>query len=472
MKTLPDAALLLIALGLGAAGSYAMAPTGIAPLILLSLGGLYYILHALNDKPWKAALAGWLFGFGYFGLGLIWIGNALLVEGNDYRWAWPLAVCVLPAMLSLFTALATYISTRFFRLATLKGLLAFTIALFASEWLRGHIFTGFPWNLFGYAWGGVPAMLGILPITGIYGLTLLTIFWGAALAYPFTANSIRQKIILPATAIILFIACALIGMNDPIQPSHRESGLQTTIRIVQPNIPQSKKWDGSLMREHFEKLLRLSIAQGGEAQTTLIIWPETAINYMFLESERAMELMRAMLASYEHDVYLVTGILLKNPDKTNANSLVVIDKQGQVIHRYDKFHLVPFGEYIPFQKWIPIETVSGFSGFVPGPGNITITLPNGFSFSPLICYEILFPGKVLDRNNEPFAIINVTNDGWYGNSAGPHQHLQKAIFRAAEENVYVLRAANTGVSAAIDSDGKIMESADLETENVLTVTLP
>jgi apolipoprotein N-acyltransferase len=463
--------LFLLAFVLGVIASYAMAPSNIAPAMLLGLGGLYYVISRLNNKPFFAGLAGWLFGFGFFGLSLIWIGNALLVEGNPYQWAWPLAVCALPAMLAFFPALSCAFISRFSQLNSWRGFMLFVSALGISEWLRGNILSGFPWNLYGYAWGESLPMLQILSISDTYALTALTIFWGASLGFLITSAGQKTKIIIISLSLVSMAAVYSFGFVR-LQQERPGARNDMVIKIVQPNIPQSEKWDHNKMRDHFEKLLMLSKAQGNEPQTTLILWPETAINYMFLDSNRAMDLMRAMLEAYKNNVYLITGILLKNPDKTNANSLVVIDKSAEVIARYDKSHLVPFGEYIPLQKWIPLKTVSGFSGFVSGSGNATLKIGSDFSFSPLVCYEILFPGSTVDPLEPPQAILNVTNDSWYGVSAGPFQHFQKARFRAIEEQLPVIRSANTGISGAINAYGEVIQSAALNQEKVITVYMP
>ena len=452
---------LIISAVCGVAASLAMAPQFFWPLMVIGLGGLY-LIQKNCAKPYYAFFCGWVFGFAYFVLSLRWIGNALLVEGNEYAWAYPLAISGLPALLAFFPAIACYIAKKLYTANTIHNLLYYIILLSTSEWLRGFVFTGFPWNLYGYAWGNQLEMLQILHIIGVYGLTLLTIacggFFGALFAASYKpAHKITFALFIFITGAGLYCYGAQRLQNAPKMTLNE--GL--TITIVQPNINQADKWSRDKMMDNYERLLALSTyssAQTGadtKERTNWIIWPETAINFHQLNNAYTKDLLREMLGGYPHNVYVIGGVLLRNEESgTYSNSIVVIDKNAEIVARYDKSHLVPFGEYIPFQKWIPLKTVSGFSGFQPGEGITTLDMPGGKKISPLICYEILFPGSVVQSNYKTDFIVNVTNDAWYGRSAGPEQHLLKARFRAIEENVPVIRAANTGYSAVIDEYGR------------------
>ncbi|MFP4312761.1 MAG: apolipoprotein N-acyltransferase [Alphaproteobacteria bacterium] len=461
----------------GAASAFAMAPHHYWGLLLLGLGGLFIIQHALQ-KNWQAFLSGWLFGFLYFTLGLYWIGNALLVEGNDYAWAWPLAVSGLPAMLAFFPALACYISKKLFGpKGSLPYFTGFGAVLTLSELLRGYVFTGFPWNLYGYSWGGNLEMLQILHIGNVYWLTALTIFWGAGLGFLWIKRA--QKIhaltgfMLILGSMVLVYSYGAMRLNS-INPD-TQTQQEISVRLVQPNIDQAEKWERGKMSAHYEALLDLSAPDTqteANVPTTLIVWPETATNYLFLQNEYTRMQMRDMLSLYNQDVYLITGALMRNEDGAPTNSLLVLDKNAEIIHRYDKSHLVPFGEYIPFQNWIPLDTVSGFSGFKRGQGPDVINLDENLSFSPLICYEILFPSRIIPSDEKPGAVINVTNDAWYGLSAGPYQHYLKARFRAIEENLPVIRVANTGFSGIFDGYGQEISKIDLFETRAVVAHLP
>ncbi len=463
--------LILMALS-GLAGAFAMAPTNFWPFILLGLGALFYAQH-MAAKPWKAFILGWVFGFSYFIISLSWIGNALLVEGNDFAWAWPLAVSGLPALLAFFPALACYTARKFSGQSLLRNFAAFVALLSTSEWLRGHVLSGFPWNLYGYAWGGSLPMLQTLSLTNAYGLTALTIFWASAFAFTFLYSEKRVIRFAPAFISVLSMVLLYTYGYGRLQAHPLEFDENIDIRLVQPNINQSEKWQRGKMEEHFERLLRLSAPENDSDKTTYIVWPETALNFYYLDNPVTLAMLREMLSLYSGEVYLVSGALLRGADKTHTNSVIVLDKNAEQIARYDKSHLVPFGEYIPLQSLIPIETVTKFSGFISGDGPKTLENTGPLDFSPLVCYEILFPGKVINSNMKPAqAIINVTNDGWYGISAGPHQHLMKARFRAIEEGTPVIRAANTGISSIIDPYGRVIYNSELFIEASHIASLP
>ena len=459
------------ALCAGLMASYAMAPTNYWPLLITGLGVLYFLCSQCF-KPYHAFICGWFFGFGYFLLSLSWIGNALLVDGNEFAWAWPLAICGLPALLSFFPALACYIYKKLQSKIEIQAanIILFTCLLFASEWLRGHLFTGFPWNLYAYAWGNNLEILQILKLIGAYGLTLITIFWGVTFgALLIKEHSIKSKTALLFLSILAGMSIYSYGYNQ-LSQQNEASLTNITLKLIQPNVPQSEKWKRDKMVDHFETLRDLSAADGSEQQDTIIIvWPETALHYGFLENQYFLDEIKETLKSYTQNAYLVTGVLLRNDDDSYSNSIITINNDGHIINRYDKAHLVPFGEYIPFKNWIPLETVTRFSGFRKGLGLQTLQIEDKLTFSPLICYEILFPSQVIKNNSNPDVILNVTNDGWYGISAGPYQHLLKARFRAIEENTPVIRAANTGFTAFIDEKGRFVYKSQLFKKSAQTL---
>lgn len=482
INTLIEYAILLtLALTAGAAASFAFAPYHWWGLLIPAYSGLYLLLN--KTTTFRGGFGfGWAFGFGLFIFSLSWIGNALLVEGNPYVWAYPLAVCALPAALAFFPALACGISSRFLKLPTIPGFIGFCSLLGASEWLRGHIFTGFPWNLPAYAFGANPPLLQAVSVIDIYSLSLFIILLstapGLCALHPKKAG---------AWAITIGLGLGLIGFYahgyQRLSAAPMAMHPDITLKIIQPDTPQQEKWDAAKLPVHFEELVQLSFAKGDETpgKTTLIIWPETALHYQYLTDTNAMAAIQDMLRSYPGPAALIAGTLVKDKE-TGAftNSILGIDSSGTTQTRYDKFHLVPFGEYIPFQNLIgtAIPTITKFSGFTRGPGPQTqeLILPGAaqpFRFSPLVCYEILFPGAVIDSQTaKPQAIINATNDGWYGFSAGPHQHLLKAVFRAVEEGVPVVRAANNGISAVIDPYGRVLMQSELFVEGTYNAPLP
>lgn len=460
----------LLCFAAGSLAALSMPPLNFWPVLFVSLPVLYI---AVANAPGSLTgfIRGWLFGFGYFLFSLSWIGNALLVEGNHFKWAWPLAVSGLPALLAFFPALACALSKRLFNLHNLWGLLGFISVLCGFEWLRGHVFTGFPWNLFGYTWAEHLALLQILRISDVYMLTWLTCLWALVPAAWLLFHSKKEKLIFVSIAVLSIVGCISFGvwqLQTPVQFKD-----DTVIKIVQPNIPQAEKWKKDKMAEHFKTQISLSEHTGQDDVSTLIIWPETALSFRILDQAESMPEIKRMLRSYPGDAVLLSGALLRNVEtKTYTNSLIAMQDNGSISNVYDKHHLVPFGEYIPFQKWIPLAPVVRFKGFEFGGGLKTHELSGGLKYSPLICYEIIFPGKSIEQGSTPDLIINVTNDGWYGDSAGPYQHFTMALYRAIETGVPVIRVANTGISGVISPQGQIFGQTRLFEATTNVVNIP
>lgn len=461
----------------GALSVLAMPPYGIWCVLGATLP-LFYAILATSHSGKTAFFEGWLFAFGYFGVGLVWIGNALLVDGNPFSWVWPLAIAGLPALLGLFYGVTSLLLHRYCRLSTLPGWSAFVSAVALTEWLRGHVFTGFPWNLYGYAWNETLTIAQSTALVGIYGLTSLTLFWGMLPALAWIHPTRQQALTLCLIGGISFASLQLWGYarlaNNPL-----DLRSDTVVRLVQPNIPQEDKWDSRKANENTRKLLSLSAPDGGNAgATTLIIWPETAITETFMMHENVQPTIQGVLAAYERPVFLLTGILRREvgPERNAEryyNSLASYDAGLNRITLYDKSHLVPFGEYIPFQNLIPLNPFVNFSGFEKGSGPQTQSIETGLKISPLICYEIIFPHAATDRQAERAdLIVNVTNDAWYGDSAGPRQHLAMARFRAIEEGVPVARAANTGISGLFDPYGRLLGDIKLNSAGAKNAALP
>lgn len=465
--------------------SFAMAPYHWWGLLIPALSGLYAMLCQRGGKFWSGLALGWMYGFGFFLFSLSWIGNALLIDGNPYAWAYPLAVCALPAALAFFPALACALAARFLTLPSLPGLIGFAALMAVSEWLRGHILTGFPWNLAAYGWGNSLELMQALSLIDIYSLSLFITLLCAAPGL----CALKHRALAP-WVVLLALGGVLAGLYGygytRLQNAPLTMNESVSIRIIQPDIPQQEKWDSAKTAGHFERLVQMSLPTGNEApgKTTMIVWPETALSSQYTDNTGARTALAEMLRAYPGPAMLITGALIRNAlEGTLTNSVIGMDARGVIQTRYDKFHLVPFGEYIPLQPLIgtAIPTVTQFSGFLPGSGPRTQKLQwqgtggavESFSFSPLVCYEILFPGAVISPDSErPQAIVNVTNDGWYGFSAGPHQHFLKARFRAVEEGLPVIRAANNGISAVIDPYGRPVIESRLFVEGVYNADLP
>lgn len=422
-----------------------------------------------------AFATGWWFGFGYFVAGLWWIGNALLVEAEAFAWALPFAIVGLPAVLALFYAFATALARIWWRDGPSRiGALAicFTIA----ELARANLFTGFPWNPIGFTIAPVPMLMQSVSVIGITGLNTLAVF---VLAIPAILVSGRFSKTGLATALIL--ACLHVGYGAiRLALPMSNSGETLAVRIVQPSIKQTEKWDNERRNEIFTTLLELTVKPVSTDQETpeLVIWPESAVPFLFTERPDGLS---AIGNALEADQTLMTGaVRLEGGSSTAAglrvyNSILTINSDGEIVNAADKLHLVPFGEYLPFSEQLSelglSRLVEGPGAFKPGSTLSPLKLPDGRTALPFICYEIIFSDPALWIDGASF-VINVTNDAWYGRTPGPYQHLRHSQLRAVELGLPVIRAANNGVSAAINHHGEIIDGLDLDVRSVLDVKLP
>jgi len=472
----------------GIVASLALPPADIWPAVFVAFSTLVLLLDGIErralspTKKFKAAFAcGWLFGFGYFVVSLYWIGAAFLVEADKFAILLPLAVAALPAGIALFWGLATGLAVLAWR-PGLTRILVLAVAFTLTEWLRGWVLTGFPWNTIGYTSAGMGGIDQLASFSGLYGVTFFVLVCAMAPALLFS----RHKSVILAGFLFSGFAVLWFGGNlykDFNRDNRPASG--PVIRVVQPNIDQRKKWDRAFRQANIEKYFQLSAfgpASGGESgkKFDALIWPESALPLLFDENP----LLQARVADIlPPDTVLIMGALRRQRKIASGeaqneffNSVQAVDSEGQIVATYDKFHLVPFGEYLPGEEWLtPLglrKIVAIPGGFEAGLGPQTLNVGPLPAFSPLICYEIGFPGQIVDQDNRPGWIVNVTNDGWFGKTAGPYQHLAQARFRAIEQGLPIVRAANTGISAVIDPFGKIVSSIQLGTSGVMDVKLP
>lgn len=464
---------------LGAASSAALPPFQILPAALIAFVGLIWLLD--TDEPAAARrrrsgfFIGWWFGFGHFLTGFYWLTNALLLDAGEFVWLMPLAVGAFSAGLALFTALlgAAY---GWARLRGLARILVFALLWTAAEWLRGHILTGFPWNLMGTIWTGVAPMMQGAALFGLYGLSLLTVLAAAAPATlaDRTSGASRRWAGLALTVALLAIGWAAGAARLPASWATVPG---VALRLVQPNVPQTLKWDPDAAEQNFRAALALTRSPGFETRTH-VIWPETAVPFVLTDFVPDGRARRAALASVTpQGGLLITGAPRAARDAAGRlqfwNSLQAIDSTGALVANYDKTHLVPFGEYVPLRSligWLPLP--AGATDFSVGEGPVTLTLPGLPPASPLICYEAIFPGKVVDRTHRPDWLLNISNDAWFGISSGPFQHLAATRFRAVEEGLPLVRATNDGVTAVIDPYGRILAQLGLGETGVVDADLP
>lgn len=484
----------------------------------------------------QSALVGWLFGFGYFLFGMFWIGEAFLVEAEKFAWLLPVAVTLLPAGLALFFGVAAAIAHLLWR-PGFSRVLVLATSLALAEGLRGHVLTGLPWNTLGYALTWPLILMQSAGLLGIYGLTILAviIFGGPLVALADSpveaappmaertgAGASRPSLWHALTGIALSVILVACLWGYGVWRLSGDSGARVAnvkLRIVQPSVPQREKWQPDKQREIFDLHVDLSRRSPAGVRDDLrgishVIWPEAAMPFLPLETPTALKEIGELLPE---NVHLISGALRveladgghgngviprttaewaqapadaarvpqshheQHRNELSArrayNSLMVFGPTGGLVAMYDKIHLVPFGEYLPFQAFlesIGLEQLTrirgGFSvGRTPRP---LLDVPSLPPFIGLVCYEAIFPGAVVQGPDRPSLIINVTNDGWFGNTTGPRQHFHMARVRAVEEGLPFVRVANNGISAVMDGYGRIVGRIDLDQRGVFDSILP
>jgi apolipoprotein N-acyltransferase len=463
---------LTFAFAAGLVSALGFAPFEVFPALLLGFAALVLLLDntALTARPVRnAAVVGWAFGFGQFLLGLHWIGYAFMVDAAAHAWQIPFVALLFPGGLALFQTAACAVAAKLWRSGPARILL-FALCYGLAEWLRGHILTGFPWNIPAYGWAASLAVLQSSALFGAYTLSLLTVLFGASLAEAFGS---RPNWKLPAALAGLF-ALFFVGGTTRLALTETKDVPGVRLRLVQPDVPQAEKYLPQYRLRNWRRLLELSRTPGGNP--TLIIWPEAAPPFLLDEQPLALDQVGALAAQGQG---LITGAVRREYSSTDEvryfNSLFVFGNSGLPLYTYNKFHLVPFGEYLPFEKTLTalgLSKLTGIDGsFRSGDGPAAYPLPGAGVVTPLICYEILFPGEVVGARR-PDWFVNVTDDSWFGPWAGPLQHLVVARVRAIEEGLPVVRAANTGISAIIDPYGRITKRLSKGQMGVVDGALP
>lgn len=454
------------AAGLGALAALALPPVHAVPVLLVALPGLLVMLGAAPTG--RAAFGvGFAWGWGHFAAGLYWITHAILVEAERFWWLVPIAVPALALPLALFVAGPTALAWR--ARSGWPRVLVFAGAWVGFEVLRGWVFTGFPWNLLGTVWA-----FGALPVQaaawiGVHGLSLATLLVAA------TPLLGRRAMLGGAVALAGFAAFGLVRLW-PEEPEPRPVGLL----IVQGNIAQELKWREEqripVLRRYIEGTREAALAalrDLPEDHGLVVIWPETAVPFLLADDPDVRQLVAGALPQR---AMLLSGSVRAEfgPDGRTRrvfNSLVAIDPAGAVRGVADKVTLVPFGEYMPLSGLLPIRIVQGGMDFSSGGTHRAVRAGWVPPFGALICYEVIFPGRVTPAER-PDWLVNVTNDAWFGISAGPWQHLAAARLRAVEEGLPLARAAQTGVSAVFDARGREVARTGLGETGVLMAPLP
>lgn len=478
----------------GAVATLAMPPIFAWPVLFAVFPCLVWLLDSANSDQdswrvtaWRGGILGWWFGFGYFFIGVYWISASLFVEADQFLWLLPFSATLIPAGLACFYAVCIAVASAFAWKPGLGRILALALALTVAEWLRGHLFTGLPWNMLGYALTAPPLLIQSAAFVGVYALTLPTvvIFAWPALSMHEPGGSARWSAWGPP---VLALACLGLLGAWRLQGADPADVPGVRLRLVQPSIPQDVKWRSERRAEIFRGYLDLSRRNASGqvddlAGITHVIWPESAIPFLLLSSAEALE---AIAGTLPDGVRLITGAIRVDEADESAtppkprrifNSMLALDDRATLLGTYDKVHLVPFGEYLPFQRLLEamgfeqLTRVRG--GFASGErGGLTWAVPGLPPIRPLVCYESIFPDEVAASHSRPGLLLNVTNDGWFGRTAGPHQHLHQARVRAVEQGLPLVRVANTGISGVIDGKGRIVARMRLGVRGVIDATLP
>lgn len=439
------------------------------------------LLFSLWKKDWKESfVSGFVFGVVYFFGTLYWVYHSINHFGGISFFSSIIIVLFLSAYLSLFPAVFSMLFSQVYKKTRLPALFIAPVLWVCIEFIRSYALTGFPWASIGYSQYSFLSLIQISDISGVYGISFLVLAVNGFIAdLLLIRKRLKEMPLFPlsyfiaGTAVLLVLMIAALGYG--FWRLHQErAGRSLTVSVIQGNIEQDKKWEPIFQNEVIDIYTRLS-EETLKEHPSLIIWPETAIPFLFgsdiANTERLVQFQKQTGTSL-----LFGSVMLK---KQNAgasdltNSAVLLDKEGKKSYVYDKIHLVPFGEYVPLRKvlFFVDKLVVGIGDYAPGKQYLLADTEMG-RFSTLICYEVIFPGlvrKFYTRGGD--FMVTITNDAWFGNTAGPYQHFSMAVFRAIENRKPLVRAANTGISGFIDSNGRILVQTGLFDRQVLTYTL-
>jgi len=466
---------LLLLFGAGLLSGLALPPIGQWWVLALTLPVYLWRIETLPQGRWgRGFLSGLVFGFGYFVAAFHWIAFAFFINPADI-WMMPFAVGGLALFMAGYWGIASALAMRVPR-AVAPRWLAALLLIAVAEWLRGHLLTGFPWAVPGLAVDGMGAVAQLASLVGMNGLTLLVLVWAALPALLWSRWRRERTVSLAALAVLLCLPAAelwglwRIGQNPTLLNG------SVKVRLVQPNISQDDKWRSDNADAIFRSLMDLSSAGATEAGISLVVWPESSVPFLLDEDRMALSQVGAMLSPGRT---LLAGAIRRdrgaNGNDSYYTSVVAVNAQGEVSGRYDKWRLVPGGEFLP---WEDLLTRLGFrkvvslpESFTAGRGPHNLPVPGLGLVAPLICYEVIFPNRLI-AEERPDLIVNVTNDGWFGRSTGPYQHLAQARLRTIEQGLPLVRAANTGISAVIDPLGKIVARTELLSRGVVDHLVP
>jgi len=461
---------------LGGITSFSLPPYNFLYINFFTFPALLFILIKIQKKPnsiWLNFKIGWLFGIGYFLSNIYWIIYSLTFE-DVFKPFIPFALILIPSFLGLFYGAATLVVSEFKLKIDFSSILVFSLVFSIIEFFRGFVLGGFPWNLIVYSWTKYLNSLQILSLIGTYSFNLISItIFLLPLLIIFKKN-IRYQI-----SLLIFLLTVLICNNfygswkvKKNETLYREFE-DFKIKIISPKISIDRFFESNNEHIIIDELIELS--NPDISQRTIFIFPEGALAGVNLDTLKNFKKKFSKKFSDKHTIIMGINTHKKKDNSIKIyNSMVVLDHKLNLLHEYNKNKLVPFGEFLPFEKFLKKvglkKITHGYQSFTPAKKRELIFIDDkNFNFIPLICYEIIYSGKITSRFNDINFIINISEDGWFGNSIGPHQHFSHAIFRAIEEGKNIIRSANNGISAYIDSNGIILTKLESTQKGVIEI---
>jgi apolipoprotein N-acyltransferase len=449
------------------------APIYAFPLLFISFPLILHILSFVQNRK-EAFWLGFLYGFGFFLTSTYWVAFSFLVAGDSYAWATPLIILIVPSFFAFYIAIV-FLLLFTLNIKSLAKVIVFSAIWTGLEIIRGYSLllidtTGFPWNLIGYSWSFSDHVPQIISISGIYGLSFLTVLI-ASLPYLSLRDFIiyRKLSVSPILfSLTLLAALQIFGMQRI--PNEQEF-TNLNLRIIHPNITKHHGFQRKNLINNMNKHIKLSAAYNSSAD--LVIWPESGVSFPVDKDDDDFTFLKAAIPQ---GAFLITGAP-RYEKSLYFNSILLLNDEAKVVNYYDKINLVPFGEYIPHRKLIPFDSLVNLGqDFTAGKSLKTFNV-KGSNFTPLICYDGIFPHQVASPKSE--WLLNITNDIWFYRainginiSSGPYQHFDIIKSRAIEEGLPMIRAANAGISAVIDPYGRVIEKLGLDEEGVIDSKLP
>ncbi len=427
---------------------------------------IFFVSNITNNK-WDSFKIGWLFGFGYFFSNIYWITNSLTFD-DQFKTLIPIAFLIIPLFLGLFYAIATFICSFFNLKNNLSSILIFALAISSIEFIRGFILGGFPWNLHVYSLVNHIYFLQSLSLIGTYTLNLIAITIFTIPSIFLLKNTLKSKLIITFTVILFIISNYIFGVTKVDEYNYKDNiEINSTIKLISPKIEIDRFFENEESPTILNDLIELS--NPNPLENTIFVFPEGILTSVYLED--LIRYKKLFKNNFSSNHKIILGIS-SNKDSKIFNSLVVLDNNLNVLFQYNKNKLVPFGEFLPFENLFSKlgmkKIITGYQSFTADNNRKTFNL-NNIKYLPLICYEIIYTGY-LNKNSDDFDfIINISEDGWFGNSIGLQQHFSHSIFRAIEEGKNLIRSANNGTTAYINSVGQVVESIESTQKGVIEI---